>query len=110
VIEEEDDDKHEEEEVINHFKMHMKNQSFDSVSLKMSLPEEWEERDVEIITQDKIINLDGGKDVTIHFFVKFPRNVTGKSGTQSIKVNFIDTRSNKIKTEEDLSLVGPKSI
>jgi cytochrome c oxidase accessory protein FixG len=110
VIEEEDADEHEEEEVINHFKMHMKNQSFDSVSLKMSLPEEWEERDVEIITQDKIINLDAGKDVTIHFFVKFPRNVTGKSGTQSIKVNFIDTRSNKIKTEEDLSLVGPKSI
>ena len=110
VIEEEDADEHEEEEVINHFKMHMKNQSFDSVSLKMSLPEEWEERDVEIITQDKIINLDGGKDVTIHFFVKFPRDVTGKSGTQSIKLNFIDTRSKKIKTEEDLNLVGPKSI
>ncbi|KAB2822690.1 MAG: hypothetical protein F9K51_08345, partial [Candidatus Dadabacteria bacterium] len=110
VIEEEDADEHEEEEVINHFKMHMKNQSFDSVSLKMSLPEEWEERDVEIITQDKIINLDAGKDVTIHFFVKFPRDVTGKSGTQSIKLNFIDTRSKKIKTEEDLNLVGPKSI
>ena len=109
VIKEEGEDD-EDEEVINHFKMHMKNQTFDNVSLRMTLPEEWEEKDVEIITQNQTINLEAGKDVTIHFFVKFPKDVTGQSGTQSVKLNFIDTKSNEIEAEEDVLLVGPKSI
>jgi hypothetical protein len=109
IIEEEGEEG-EDEEVINHFKMHMKNQTFDNVSLRMTLPEEWEEKDVEIITQDQTINLEAGKDVTIHFFVKFPRDVTGQSGTQAVKLNFIDTKNNKIEAEEDVLLVGPKSI
>ena len=50
-----------------------------------------------------------GKDLTIHFFVKFPKAVTGPSGTQAVKLNFIDTKNNKIEAEEDVQLVGPPS-
>lgn len=98
------------EEIINHFKMHMKNQTFNNVSLKMTLPEEWKERNVEIISQNKTINLEAGKDATVHFFVKFPKDVTGSQGTRSIRLNFIDPKDNTIKTGEDVKLVGPRSI
>jgi cytochrome c oxidase accessory protein FixG len=108
VIKEEGEEE-EGEEIINHFKMHVKNQTFDSVSLRMALPEEWDEKDIEIITPSDTINLEGGKDVTIHFFVKFPKDITEKSGTRSIKLDFVDPKNNEIKLEEALDLVGPKS-
>lgn len=98
------------EEIINHFKMHMKNQTFNDVSLKMVLPEEWKEKDIEIISQNKTIKLEPGKDETVHFFVKFPKGVTGGEGTRTIRLDFIDPGDNKIKTGEDVKLVGPGSI
>ncbi len=98
------------EEVINHFKMHMKNQTFDNISLRMVLPKEWEEKDIEIISQTKTIDLEAGKDATVHFFVKFPKDVTGSEGARTIRLDFIDPGDNKIKAEEDVKLVGPRSI
>lgn len=98
------------EEIINHFKMHMKNQTFNDVQLKMMISEGLKEKKVEIISQYESFDLGAGKDMTVHFFVKFPRDVTGRSGTQSVKLNFIDTKNNKIEAEEDVQLVGPKSI
>lgn len=98
------------EQIINHFKMHMKNQTFDNVSLKMTLPQEWKKKNVEIVSQNEIINLEAGKDATVHFFVKFPQDVTGSQGTRSIRLNFIDPKDNTIKTGEDVKLVGPRFI
>jgi cytochrome c oxidase accessory protein FixG len=98
------------EEIINHFKMHMKNQSIDDVQLKMMIPEGLKDKKVEIISQYESFDLGAGKDLTVHFFVKFPKDVTGRSGTQAVKLNFIDTKNNKIEAEEDVLLVGPKSI
>ncbi|MFI5323227.1 MAG: cytochrome c oxidase accessory protein CcoG [Thermodesulfobacteriota bacterium] len=98
------------EEIINHFKMHMKNQTFDDVSLKMTLPEELKRKNVEIISQSETFDIGAGKDLTVHIFVKFPKDVIGTKGSEAIKLNFTDTKNNKIETEEDLELVGPKSI
>ncbi len=98
------------EVIINHFKMHMKNQSFDDIRLKMIIPEELKEKKIEIISQSESYDLGAGKDLTVHFFVKFPQTVTGSSGTESVKLSFIDEKNNKIEAEEDIQLVGPKSI
>ncbi len=98
------------EEIINHFKMHMKNQTIDDVSLKMVLPEDLKRKNIEIISQSESFDLGAGKDLTVHFFVKFPKDVTGSRGSEPVKLDFIDTKNNKIESEEDLELVGPKSI
>ena len=98
------------EEVINHFKMHMKNQTFDDLMLKISLPADWSAKDIELISQNQTIELEAGKNVTLHFFVKFPIEVTGSVGAKNITVDFIDSEDNKILIEEDVKLVGPKSI
>jgi cytochrome c oxidase accessory protein FixG len=98
------------EEIINHFKMHIKNQTFDSINLRMALPEEWKEKQVEIITQNENINLAPGTDTTVHFFVKFPQEVTGSEGSRSISLELINSANKKAITWENVKLVGPRSI
>ncbi|HEX3035513.1 MAG TPA: cytochrome c oxidase accessory protein CcoG [Thermodesulfobacteriota bacterium] len=119
VIESEESDEEDEEEiddetnnvqVINHFKVHMKNQSFDDVKLKMAVPEMWKEKDVEVISPTDTFNLEAGKDLTVHFFVKFPGEITGGTGKESIELTFTDLGENLIKLEKELYLVGPKSF
>ena len=36
-----------------------------------------------------MIDLEAGKDVTLHFFVKFPKDVTGSAGSRDITLDFI---------------------
>ncbi len=98
------------DEVINHFKMHLKNQTFDNLRLKMVIPENWKDEGIEVITQTDTIDLIPGEDLTLHFFVKFPKEVTGNIGTKSISLDFLDLKDDQIMMVKDVRLVGPKSI
>ncbi len=100
----------ESEEVINHFKLRLKNQTFENLSLEMVLPDIWKEKNIHIVSQTQAIELEGGKNSTLHIFIKFPPSVTGVEGSRNIKLDFIDAKDNKIKIQEDVKLVGPKSI
>jgi len=100
----------EQEEIINHFKLQLKNQTFDDMSLQMELPAIWKEKNIKLVSQTQIIELDGGMHSTLHIFIKFPRSVTGTVGSKNIKLDFIDTKNNQIRIEENVKLVGPKSI
>ena len=88
----------------------MKNQSFDNVSLRMAVPDIWKEKDVELISPIDKFYLEAGKDLTAHFFVKFPGEITENTGTRSIKLIFVGDGKNQIEFEKDLKLVGPKSF
>jgi hypothetical protein len=98
------------EQVINHFKMNIKNQTFDDLSIKMALPEELVEKHVEIVTQSDKLDIGAGKNLTVHFFIKFPRGLTDRMDSESVKINFLDPASGEIKTTEDLHLIGPGAI
>ncbi len=101
-------EEHEDKEIINHFKSHFKNQSFDEVTLSIELPAKWEEKDIEVITQSKTVNIKPGKNLNIHFFVRFPQNVV-PSGSEKIELNFRDLKNQRVFTKE-VKLVGPRSI
>ena len=98
------------EEVINHFKLHIKNQTFDELNLQVSIPAKWKEKNVELVSQNETIELDGGMNSTIHIFIKFPPSVTGASGSENIELDVADTKNSSIRVEENVNLVGPKSI
>jgi len=98
------------EQVINHFKLHIKNQTFDELNLKMALPDVWKKKNIEVVSQKETIELQGGMNSTLHIFIKFPPSVTGASGSENIKLDFVDTNNNEIRVEENVKLVGPKSI
>jgi hypothetical protein len=97
-------------QVMNHFKVHLENQTFENVSLKIAMPDMWKEKHVEVISQTDTISLEAGKDLAVHFFVKFPGEITASTGEQSIKLIFLDLKKNQIKLEKDLILVRPKSL
>jgi len=98
------------EEVINHFKLHLKNQTFENLNLEMAVPNVWKEKNIQIVSQAQTIKLDGGMNSTLHIFIKFPPSVTGAEGSKNIELDFIDIKNNKVRTREDVKLVGPKSI
>ena len=98
------------EEIINHFKLHLKNQTFEDLNLQMAIPNTWKEKKVVLVSQSETINLEGGMNSTLHIFIKFPRSLIGIEGSKNIELDFIDTTDNKIKTQENVKLVGPKSI
>lgn len=99
-----------EEQVINHFKLQIKNQTFDELNIEMALPAIWKDKKVELVSQSKTIELQGGMNSTLHIFIKFPPSVTGASGSENIKLDFVDTNNKKLRVEENVKLVGPKSI
>jgi len=98
------------EEVINHFKLHIKNQTFDELNLQVSIPAKWKEKNVELVSQTETIELEGGQNTVMHIFIKFPPSVTGASGSENIELDLVDTINSSIKVEENVKLVGPKSI
>ena len=98
------------EQVINHFKLQIKNQTFDALSLQMTLPAIWKDKKVELVSQTETIALEGGMNSTVHIFIKFPRSVTGTKGSENIQLDFVDTNNIQIRYEENVKLVGPKSI
>ncbi|HML94009.1 MAG TPA: cytochrome c oxidase accessory protein CcoG [Thermodesulfobacteriota bacterium] len=98
------------EQVINHFKMSVKNQTFNDVTIKTALPEELKAKGAELVTQSDTINLGPGENLTVHFFVKFPRGLIGKGGTGAAPLELIDPASGEVKAREELHLVGPGAI
>lgn len=98
------------EQVINHFKLHIKNQTFDDLNVQMILPTIWKDKNVELVSQTETIQLEGGKNSTLHIFIKFPPSITGTVGSENIKLDFVDTKNKEIRIEENVKLVGPKSI
>jgi len=98
------------EQVINHFKLHIKNQTFVELNLKMALPDVWKNKNIEVVSQNETIELEGGMNSTLHIFIKFPPSVTGTSGSENIELDFVDINNSEIRVEENVKLVGPKSI
>ena len=98
------------EQVINHFKMSIKNQTFNGVTIKTALPEDLKAKGAEIVTQSDTINLGPGENLTVHFFVKFPKGIMGKGGTGTVPLDLIDPGSGAVKATEELHLVGPGAI
>ena len=102
-------DSGEKEFIINHFKLHINNQSFLNKTLTLGLDETSQLQNVELISQNTNVSVLPGKDATAHFFVKFPAQYISKKGTGTINIVLTDNTDNK-RVEKELRLVGPKSI
>lgn len=98
-----------ESKIINHFKLHMKNQSFEDTVIALRLPGDINTKQIEIISQQKEIEVLAGKDVTVHFFLKFPRSILKQQGGSVVEVDFVDSKSNSVKASNILKLIGPLS-
>lgn len=95
--------------VINHFKLHLKNQTFEDSLINLKVSDKWKNDEIEIISQSKDILIVAGKDITVHFFLKFPQKVINGKGAKSIEIDFVDLQTNNIKSSKFIKLIGPMS-
>ena len=94
--------------VINHFKLHIKNQTFENKSLNFSLPDSSVRENIQLVSQSNTVDIEAGKDKTVHFFVKFPINIMSQEGVKNINILLTDGNDKK-QIEKEIKLVGPKS-
>ncbi len=94
--------------IINHFKLHINNQSFENKTLRLGLADTALPETVQLISQNNSVDVWAGKDTTLHFFVKFPVGFISGSGVKTINIVLNDVK-NKINVEKEVKLVGPKS-
>ncbi|NIP37617.1 MAG: cytochrome c oxidase accessory protein CcoG [Candidatus Dadabacteria bacterium] len=99
----------EDKKIINHFKLHIKNQTFEDTLLGLKVSDDWKNENIEIISQKSDINIVAGKDITVHFFLKFPQEIIDGTGVKSIEIDFVDLQTNGIRSNRKVKLIGPMS-
>jgi cytochrome c oxidase accessory protein FixG len=95
-------------EVINHFKLHLHNQSQDKQTFEISIPEVWLARGVKITQAQPAHDLMQGQDKEVHVFVTFPKSILAATGEAEFE--FV-VRETKLALTENLKLrlAGPKT-
>lgn len=88
----------------NHFKVRLKNQLFDPVTVSL----ESTNTEFELLAPMFPVKLTPGQDLTPHFFVKFKNTLTDHMGKYIVPVTFkIDSKHTNSEIKLELSLVGP---
>lgn len=98
--------------VVNHFKLHLKNQGYEVLKFNISLALEEMQINPDLIELTAPINdveLQSGDDVTLHFFIKARPQVTTGVGSRNAELNLKINKGSEILTSKlNLQLTGPK--
>lgn len=76
--------------VMNHFKLHIKNQSFEDKKFNVSFPEEFKHLNIELKMPQNPIDVSAGTDKTIHFFMLFKKEILTNKGEIKLKLHFVE--------------------
>ncbi|MGE0762569.1 MAG: cytochrome c oxidase accessory protein CcoG [Bdellovibrionales bacterium] len=95
-------------EVINHFKLHLHNQSNAKQRFELALDPEWIAKGLRLTHAQTSYDILQGQDKVIHFFVNFPAVLTAQTGTLNL---VLQVRENLSATTSELSLnaIGPQA-
>lgn len=101
-------------EIINHFKIHLENQSFEDQNIQIELPSDLPEAQksgINIIISNHQTLLPAGAGERADLFVRFPKNLLHQGkGSLAIQIQGTGTEKNQISTlRKDLVLVGPST-
>lgn len=98
--------------IINHFKIHLQNQTFDSITGHFKLPQEMILRDYNLITPQSTFTLAGGHSAVYHFFIEFPfatkaQRVLDSENSLQVEYHFEAKNSSPQKKNYPLQLLTP---
>jgi cytochrome c oxidase accessory protein FixG len=95
------------EQIINHYRVHVKNQSFDVQDIALKMDGDVE-RAIEMVAPTYPLTLEGGKLEMTHVFFKFPIALTRRTGQYKLPLQIVATsQRGEVVFEETISLVGP---
>jgi cytochrome c oxidase accessory protein FixG len=95
-------------EIINHFKLHIKNLSFNSAQITTQLPQEFLKAGYQMAMPQETVPIAAGTSDNAHFFVRFPKSETLKTGNKDIQILFtVDLNGAKTTELKGARLIGP---
>ncbi|MCK6598616.1 MAG: cytochrome c oxidase accessory protein CcoG [Bdellovibrionaceae bacterium] len=98
------------EAIMNHFKLHIKNQGFEDKKYKIDIPQEFQNLNLDLKIPENPVSVKAGSDKTIHLFIVFKKDILQKKGDLKLRMHIKDDLSiSKESTDQskDFSLVGP---
>lgn len=92
--------------VINHFKVHIHNQTFSNHQYSLVHPEDWDQKNVKLTLAQNIVTVARGDEKILHFFVIVPADLFDQKGewVSELKVQQLES-PHFIKKE--MRFVGP---
>lgn len=94
--------------LINHFSLHIVNQSTEKATMRWQIAEPWSRQGVSVVSQLNELSLEPYKNQTIHLFIKFPLSLLEKSNAKTILIDFtrvLEQKEDSIPIEA--KLLGP---
>lgn len=97
--------------VLNHFRLQIQNQGFKKAIYLIKPSAEWQEKGIEMTVAQNSIDLEPGKIIEWHIFVRFKPELVAATGKLSTKVLLEDQNDmeDPFKSEKEFILVGPKN-
>lgn len=86
--------------VLNHFRLHIVNQTFEDIVVDLTTPVDWDQEMIQLKMPEQNLKVGPGQFRMVHFFVVFPKSALGPSGELKTELNF-----NRVVAP--LTLVGP---
>lgn len=95
--------------VTNHFKIHLNNQSFDDVKVELTLPKQYVDQQLELVSPINPVDVPAGGDmVRTHIFIKSPKSFTLGKGQAYAEIEMTIKEKDKTETViKQISLLGP---
>lgn len=96
------------EVILNHLKLHLKNQTFQKVKFHFSLTGELADK-IDLTIVQNPVEVESGADYTLHAFVKFPPDLVSATGSATGQIKIDVTGVEKpFSTDKEFTIVGPK--
>lgn len=97
------------ETVLNHFKIHIQNQSAEAAEFKIIPPEAWTHGNIVLTVAQNPIRLNAGEFQEWHFFIQFPKKVLPESGQLKTEFNLSNISVGAESIKKEIILIGPKT-
>jgi len=96
--------------LINHFRLHLKNQAYEDLDFQFNLNgEEAQKSNLKLVAPITAAHLKSGEDTVLHFFVESKKLLTEHTGIFKSNLNLTVTKgSEKTESKLELQLTGPK--
>jgi len=92
--------------VMNHFKLHLHNQTFEGSTFEVKVPDDLRSQGMEMKLPQAQFELRGGGEQIVHFFVLYPKDVLAGQSKRKVSLEIISTKTGE-KIHTPMTLVGP---
>ena len=93
--------------ILNHFKVHLHNQSLLPQRFQIILPEEFANQGIKLTTQSESLDLPAASNREVHFFIYAPQEVFNVSGNFPLNLQ-IQGSGEKNVVKKEIMLIGPQ--